>query len=332
MTIPLRNGSLPGTHKPLPNSNGRNVQPRPVAPNPNPAAAQQASRTGGSFPERMQARQQAQAKPLVQQEWNSLQANLKRPSGDNPPTDRPKNSVPYNKPTAAESQKAHRISEDMAAKREKKSDMMMLMHREFPGLKAGEKPQTPGDTAMFTDFEKRQKNYRDPDSGQGFGELKNKGEFTASYRINKNPVTGEVKASTDDFKFVRGHGFNLDTPTPGGVNPQKRVHTHNDNHLPIFSPADHQTGSKFFANHGEENFLINSEGNRHKMGMGPDGAQFEHVRPWKPGDPRPPVPTIPLSMVHDFQPTALSHPPTAKVPPGPAPRRDPDIISPTPLR
>ena len=162
----------------------------------------------------------------------------------------------------------------------------MFMDRDVPLEAKGKRPPTPGETAALKDFDARRRAYRDPDTGEDFRDLRNRGEFSATYDVL--PGRDGKTAAAREFRFEMGNTAHMEPP--GALPPHLRIHSHPDFTLPVPSPQDHRVAARNYAAHGEKNYLVTAQNKVFQFGPGKDGPEFTQLSPIDVKTPTEPSP------------------------------------------
>ncbi len=217
--------------------------------------------------------------PRSQDEWEQLSQNLRQhqslavPS----PVERPGRPLNPLRPPHEARADAKQVETDMAEKEKTKSDMGMFFDGDIPHEPAGKRAPTPGETAVLKDFDQRRRAFRDDETGEGFRDLRNRGEYGATYDIRGSADGKGKTARTREFHFDRGNTSRMDES--GAIPPHMRVHSHPDFTLPFPSPQDHKVAAHNFAAHGEKNYLVTDSGKAYQFGPGKNGPEYTKLSP-----------------------------------------------------
>jgi hypothetical protein len=201
------------------------------------------------------------------------------------------------RPSTPERDKAEQIAADITHAQRAQNDLELYRKGIVPFEKAGERPPSPGETAMLRDFDQRRRAFRDPDTGERFQDLRNRGEFHSTYGRGFDPNTGAPGLVERKFEFA----FDREVlPSPIGTSSTSaRIHTHPDFTLQMPSPADHRFAAKAYAHHGERNYLVDSKNRAFIFGPTANGPQFTRLTPIDLGSPpASPVPSTSRTPAH----------------------------------
>ena len=217
--------------------------------------------------------------PKSQEEWDMLSQNLRQHQSLAPRDvfERPTRPLNPMRPPATERATAKDVASDMTEKKKTKSDMAMFFDKDIPHEPAGKRPPTPGEQVVLKDFDKQRRSYRDSETGENFTDLRNRGEFSATYDTRPKPDGTGRTAIRREFNYDRGNTSHM--ASGDAIPPHMRVHSHPDFTLPFPSPQDHRVAAANYASHGEKNYLVTPENKVYQFGPSKDGPQYTQLSP-----------------------------------------------------
>lgn len=287
----------PNAHAFKPGEAWKGPAPRPAQP-PTPGAADAAGKKPQlqiSIPDKPPASAgRASSPPKSQEEWEAFSQNLRRHQSLAPTPalfDRPGRPLNPMRPGMGERTAAKQVETEIAEKKRTKNDMQMFFDNDIPHEPAGKRPPTPGEQAVLKDFDTQRRAYRDPETGERFGDLRDRGEFSATYDVRPKPDGTGKAAVPREFNYDRGNTSHM--AKGDAIPPHMRVHSHPSFTLPIPSPQDHRVAASNYASHGEKNYLVTSQNNVYQFGPSQEGPQYTKLSPIDlktPTEPAKPAP------------------------------------------
>lgn len=220
----------------------------------------------------------ASSSPKTDEEWQQLSQNLRRHQALGPrPAELERPGRPLNpmRPAGEARADAKKVEDDITRKKQTKSDMTMFFDRDVPYEPKGARAATPGEQAALRDFDARRRKYRDPETHENFSDLRNRGEFSATYDVRPKPTGGGKSMINREFNYDRGNTSHM--AKGDAIPPSMRIHSHPDFTMPFPSPQDHRVAARNFANHGERNYLVTDSGKTYQFGPGKDGPEFTRL-------------------------------------------------------